>query len=96
MINRPIRKYTRFFSRFLVPALKSLKAHSDYISSVAFSPDGKTALSGSWDNTMKWWDLSSGYVIKSLEVHSSTVFSVAFSPNGKTALSGNRDGGSTN
>jgi len=67
-------------------------AHSSSVNSVAFSPDGKTALSGSGqifstDNTVKWWDLSSGSVIKSLDAHSK-VNSVAFSPDGKTALSG--------
>jgi len=65
--------------------------HSHWVKSVAFSPDGKTALSGSWDNTVKWWDLSSCRVIKSLEAHSSSVDSVAFSPDGKTALSGSWD-----
>ena len=38
--------------------LKSEKtsAHSDYINSVAFSPDGKTIVSGSDDKTIKVWD----------------------------------------
>ena len=31
-------------------------AHSKLISSVAFSPDGKTVVSGSWDQTIKVWD----------------------------------------
>ena len=31
-------------------------AHSDYIRSVAFSPDGKTIVSGSEDGTIKVWD----------------------------------------
>ena len=31
-------------------------AHSDYIRSVAFSPDGKTIVSGSNDKTIKVWD----------------------------------------
>ena len=31
-------------------------AHSDYVTSVAFSPDGKTIVSGSWDKTIKVWD----------------------------------------
>ena len=31
-------------------------AHSDYVLSVAFSPDGKTIVSGSLDKTLKVWD----------------------------------------
>ena len=45
----------------LVAASLELKAekqsaHSFYVSSVAFSPDGKTIVSGSWDKTLKVWD----------------------------------------
>ena len=32
-------------------------AHSDYIRSVAFSPDGTKIVSGSWELTIKVWDL---------------------------------------
>ena len=32
-------------------------AHSNWVSSVAFSPDGKTIVSGSYDQTLKVWDL---------------------------------------
>ena len=31
-------------------------AHSDVITSVAFSPDGSKIVSGSWDKTIKVWD----------------------------------------
>ena len=31
-------------------------AHRDYVLSVAFSPDGKTIVSGSRDKTLKVWD----------------------------------------
>ena len=31
-------------------------AHSGLVLSVAFSPDGKTIVSGSWDKTIKVWD----------------------------------------
>ena len=31
-------------------------AHSDWVKSVAFSPDGKTIVSGSADQTLKVWD----------------------------------------
>jgi WD40 repeat protein len=36
---------------------KILKGHSDYVISVAFSPDGKTLASGSRDNTIILWRL---------------------------------------
>ena len=31
-------------------------AHSSLVTSVAFSPDGKTIVSGSYDQTLKVWD----------------------------------------
>ena len=45
----------------LVAASLDLKAekqsaHSSYVTSVAFSPDGKTIVSGSYDRTLKVWD----------------------------------------
>jgi len=32
-------------------------AHSNWIMSVAFSPDGTKIVSGSWDKTIKVWDI---------------------------------------
>ena len=37
----------------------TLKGHSDRVYSVNFSPDGKRIVSGSEDNTLKVWDISS-------------------------------------
>jgi len=34
-------------------------AHSSRVNSVAFSPDGSTIVSGSWDKTIKVWDAGS-------------------------------------
>ncbi|WP_414622747.1 WD40 repeat domain-containing protein, partial [Calothrix sp. CCY 0018] len=62
-----------------------------YVNSVAFSPDGKTLASGSWDKTIKLWNISSGKIISTLDGHQSYVNSVAFSPDGKTLASGSAD-----
>jgi WD40 repeat protein len=68
-----------------------IQGHSASIEAVAFSPDGKSALLGSDDNTLKWWHLETGRVIRTLKAHTQTVTAVAFSPDGKTALSGSDD-----
>ncbi|BDI14532.1 hypothetical protein ANSO36C_03340 [Nostoc cf. commune SO-36] len=69
----------------------TLEGHSSVVSSVVFSPDGKTLASGSDDNTIKLWDVSTGKAMKALTGHSSWVFSVVFSPDGKTLASGSED-----
>jgi uncharacterized caspase-like protein len=65
--------------------------HSDPVYSVAFSADGKTLASGSWDNTIKLWELATGRELRTLTGHSSWVRSVAFSADGKTLASGSLD-----
>ncbi|WP_445638558.1 WD40 domain-containing protein [Nostoc sp. DSM 114161] len=71
--------------------VNSLEGHSSSVISVGFSPDGKTLASGSFDKTIKLWDVSTGKAIKTLTGHSSSVISVGFSPDGKTLASGSFD-----
>jgi WD40 repeat protein len=68
--------------------LKELKGHTDWVRSVAFSPDGKHIVSGSGDNSVRVWDASTGDKLKELKGHTNQVTSVAFSPDGKHIVSG--------
>jgi WD40 repeat protein len=68
-----------------------LQGHSDYINSVAFSPDGKYLASGSKDKTIKLWNVQSQKQVITLQDDSLCVYSVAFSPDGKYLASGSLD-----
>ncbi|MHC4403702.1 MAG: WD40 domain-containing protein [Planctomycetota bacterium] len=59
---------------------------------VAISPDGRYALSGSEDNTMRLWDVQTGKQIRAFSGHEESVQCAAFMPAGRHALSAGHDG----
>jgi uncharacterized protein YjiK len=65
--------------------------HTDVVTSVAYSPDGQMAVSGSEDETLILWDVKTGNALRPLIGHGDRVTSVAFSPDGKTVVSGSAD-----
>ena len=65
--------------------------HESVICSVAYSPDGKYVASGSFDNTIKLWEVESKRVLRTLVGHTSYVRSVTYSPDCKCVASASLD-----
>ena len=75
-----------------------LTEHSNYVFSVAFSPDGKLLASASKDNNIKLWSIDRNGTATFKQTlresdggHTDNVYAVAFSPDGKLLASGSRD-----
>ncbi|WP_189266591.1 nSTAND1 domain-containing NTPase [Streptomyces fuscichromogenes] len=52
--------------------------------SVAFSPDGRTLVTGSLDGSLRWWDPATGRLRARVAGGGGSVCSLAFSPDGRT------------
>ena len=58
---------------------------------LAYSPDGKTMVSGTFDKTARLWDIATGQQLREFDMPDGAS-AVAFSPDGKTILTGSWDG----
>ena len=69
-----------------------LASHEGYVISVAYSGNGKQLASGSFDNTVRLWNLADPEAEpRVLRGHEGSVWSVAYSGNGKQLASGSSD-----
>jgi WD40 repeat protein len=75
-----------------VHELRGVYSHQGQVNAVAFSPDGKTLLTGSRDGTARLWLAANGQPIGQGLRHQGWVGAVAFSPDGRAVVTGSKDG----
>jgi WD40 repeat protein len=73
------------------PALQVIEGHTDWVSSVIFSPDGLRIISGSYDRTVRIWNTMTGRLLTVCDGHTSRICSIALSPEGTKMISGSYD-----
>jgi len=71
--------------------LPPLGGHTDVVSSIAFTGDGKKLASASFDKTVRVWDVAERKLLGTSTVHSDFVYAVAFDPKGEFFVSASKD-----
>lgn len=75
----------------IAPAQAQLRGHGGAVRALAVSPDGRNAISGSFDTSAIYWSLSRNVAEQVLRFHASAVNAVAFGPYGRI-ITGGEDG----
>ena len=70
--------------------LRALAGHTEAVNAVSITPDGRRAVSGSDDKTLRVWDMETGES-RVLEGHVGSVVSLSITPDGREAVSASDD-----
>ena len=73
------------------PELVLQTGHAKAVESLAFAPDRSWLASGSFDNSIRIWDVETGRELRSLTGHTGVIRSIVCSPDGKWLASGSND-----
>jgi len=71
--------------------LQRLEGHTNTLTDLAFSADGKLVYSASADGTLRVWDIASGKELRQIGKHVGQVVAIALTPDGNAILAANND-----
>lgn len=72
--------------------LQEMTGHSGEINSLALTPDGMYAISGSSDDTIRVWELETGHCLEKIEAHSGGICALSLTSDCRYAVAGGGDG----
>src|SRR4051812_45616393 len=71
--------------------LRLIRGHEAMVADVAFSPDGRVIVTGSYDGTARTWEVVTGTPLATFAGHEGAVYAVAFSPDGTRIATASAD-----
>jgi WD40 repeat protein len=88
---RDVAVAARYLQKKSRRVLGDFSGHNGTVSALRMTPDGKLAVSGSSDKTVRIWDLVNRQQTHIMDGHEARVHDVAISGDGRVAISGSED-----
>lgn len=85
-------KLVKLWNLDTLDRIRTYRGHNDFISALAFAPDGRLLASASLDGGIRIWSTRTGRLLRRLYGHRGRVGSLSFAPDGKTLASSGADG----
>jgi WD40 repeat protein len=73
------------------PLIRTFEGHTSWVHAVALTSNGRVAISGSGDGTLRAWDLESNRSVQSFARHRRPIRSVAITPDDRRVVSASDD-----